>query len=246
MRIFKTQSAVPDHSRRLRSPVVVFAMLIIAAIVFCLFNAQPILSAAKSVRTEPGRTVALAVAEPLADVSSFLLLDRPREFADDLSGRHSIEEIIVPVEETRASTTPTSGDTATSLSFVAELTGTAQVPPVDTAASGRLTLTLAADGESMDFVLEVTGITAPRSADMHQGAAGEIGPIVATVYSGPVVMGTFSGTLASGVVGPGDLTGPLEAGSISDLATLIRSGEIYVVVETVENPGGQIRGSLVE
>lgn len=60
--------------------------------------------------------------------------------------------------------------------------------------------------------------------------------------------------LSLGLVGPAhavttyttdeDLVGPLAGMTLEDLVALIESGDAYVNVHTVANPGGEIRGQV--
>jgi hypothetical protein len=128
--------------------------------------------------------------------------------------------------------------------FVADLSGSEQVPKVTSSASGHLTCTLLADGASLDFTLEVTNISGVTLARLRQGAAGTSGPVVATIYGGPTKSGIFTGELASGTLKAADLSGPLAGKTIADLVGLITTGQIYVNVGTTKNTNGEIRGQV--
>jgi hypothetical protein len=91
----------------------VFVAMIIALLGGSLLNAQGILRTAERQQLGTGRTVALAFAEPLASVSSFLRIDAPREAIDETLGRELPSrdvEITLPVDTT---TTTLAGQPAT-------------------------------------------------------------------------------------------------------------------------------------
>jgi hypothetical protein len=141
-----------------------------------------------------------------------------------------------------ASTTSTTGAPALS-TYTAELTGDAEIHPVSTSATGTLTLTVAFDGSSVDYVLKVSDITDVSVARLHEGKAGASGETIFTLYDNPR-SGAFSGTLAQGSFTAADLVGPLKGKTIEDLVTMILADSIYLNVGTSTNKEGEIRGQL--
>lgn len=141
---------------------------------------------------------------------------------------------------TTSSTTAASG----SLVYQAQLSGAGQVPAVDTAATGTLTLTVAADRSRVAYVLSVKDIRNLTVARLHQGKAGQVGATIATLYPGPTKTGTFTGVLASGSFTSSTLSGPLAGKSISNLVALLDSGSVYLNIGTTAHRSGEIRGQL--
>jgi len=130
---------------------------------------------------------------------------------------------------------------AQSRNFTAHLTGDAEVPVVDTRATGQVHLRLENDG--LHFKLIVANIEGVRQAHIHVGPPDENGPVVAFLF-GPVEPGGRSnGPLAEGVIRSGDVIGPI-SGDFQALLHALRTGNAYVNVHTASNPGGEIRGQI--
>jgi len=132
--------------------------------------------------------------------------------------------------------------------FRTHLTGSEEVPPVETSAQGQAIFQLSNDGESLHYKLIVANLVNTLQAHIHVGPAGEIGPVVAFLYPDApppqLIPGAFSGVLAQGVITDGDLIGPLAGMSLDDLIEAFEDGLAYVNVHTVANPVGEIRGQL--
>ena len=138
------------------------------------------------------------------------------------------------------------GGTGTTLaaSFTARLIGANTVPPVETASAGRLTMTVAPDGSSVAFRLEIDGLTNATSAGIYEGQPGRVGQLVLPLYDGPTKTGPFVGVLAEGPVVAADLTGSLQGKTLTDLIALIEAGDTYVSVANTSYPNGAIRGRV--
>jgi hypothetical protein len=152
---------------------------------------------------------------------------------------------------------PSSSSTSSSGKvFSTRLTGDNEVPPVDTAATGRITLSGNSQENALDYQLSLSNLNGiVTSAHVHRGNVGTNGPIVANLK----VVGAFAGASASASGGEGsamtststggtitaaDLKGPLAGKQVSDLIKLIEDGKAYVNVHTDQNPDGEIRGQL--
>lgn len=122
--------------------------------------------------------------------------------------------------------------------FNIALQGAQEVPPVTTTATGTFQGTLS--GNSMTYTLTATG-SALTMAHFHQGAAGANGPVVAFLF-GPNQAGVDS-INESGTITVEDLSGPLQ-GNWDGFVAALDSGQIYVNVHSVANPGGEIRGQV--
>lgn len=110
----------------------VFVAMIIALLGGALLNAQGILRTAERQELGTGRTVALAFAEPLAAVSSFLQIDAPREAIDSALGRElpgRDVEITLPVTPT--TTTVAGQSTATTTTTTPDLRTVTAGDPLD-------------------------------------------------------------------------------------------------------------------
>ena len=133
--------------------------------------------------------------------------------------------------------------------FKARLSGDEEVPAVETVAHGGAKLKLSKDGDELTFKLRASRIVDVAQAHIHCGAEGVNGPIAVFLYSGPVV--TPHGILSRGTLTAADLIAlpdsPACPGGIATFDQLIakmRSGDAYVNVHTVVNPGGEMRGQV--
>lgn len=149
---------------------------------------------------------------------------------------------------TTISTTTTSTTTTLDLTptFVAQLTGAEAIPAVTTDATGTLTLTVAEDGASVDYVFEVSNLSDVTVARLRVGAAGATGDEILAIFQGPTIVGSFSGVVAEGSFTAAQFVdpGPLAGKTIADFVALIESGTVYLNVGTVTNRNGELRGQL--
>jgi hypothetical protein len=143
--------------------------------------------------------------------------------------------------KTSTTATPAAGEERT---YTAQLSGSEMVPPVSTEATGVASFTVDATGTHVRFSLSVSNLTDPDSSRVHQGAQGSTGPGVVILLSGRFGEGVFTGTVASGSFDASAFIGPLKGKTIADFVALIESGQAYVSVGTVTNPGGEIRGQI--
>jgi hypothetical protein len=126
--------------------------------------------------------------------------------------------------------------------FIASnMTGAKEVPPVNSMASG--TATLVNNQTFIDYDLSVSDLYNATSAHIHQGKAGENGPIVVTLYKtadpSPGLFGGYSGNITSSM-----LEGPLKGQQLSALVDLMSNGQAYVNVHTIKNKNGEIRDQV--
>ena len=132
---------------------------------------------------------------------------------------------------------------AMTFNFTTHLSGENEVPPNDSQATGQVIVKISKDETSVYYKLIVANLDNPVAAHFHWAPAGTNGGVVVPLYSG-APNGVFNGVLAEGTITAENLRGVLEGGTISDLATQIRDGLIYVNVHTPALPGGELRGQL--
>src|SRR6266487_5446951 len=122
--------------------------------------------------------------------------------------------------------------------FSAKLSGSNEVPPVNTAGSGVADFQLSADGKSLDYQVNLTKMNSVMAVHIHSGKPGQTGDPVAGLFnpsmSGPPT-GLVNGQLTKGTITSTDLVGSLAGKQISDLVNLIKSGSAYVNVHTSNN-----------
>ena len=117
--------------------------------------------------------------------------------------------------------------------LVAKLTGSHEVPPVSTSASGSARVTVV--GGALFYQVVLSGLPAPTAVDISLGAIGANGPIVFAI---PVGAGVLSGELGAANLAP-------SAGlSFDQAVAAILAGGSYVNVHSAAAPGGEIRGQL--
>ena len=112
------------------------------------------------------------------------------------------------------------------MKFTTEMTGTAAVPPTDSAATGTAEVTLDTEAKSVTWVYTHTGL----SGDMT--AAHIHGPATATEAAPPVI-DTTTETMKG--------TAPITDAQAAELI----AGKYYLNVHTEKFPDGEIRGQLV-
>jgi len=119
----------------------------------------------------------------------------------------------------------------------ASLAGANETPPNQSAGTGTASFTV--NGTSVQFSLDVSGLTGVTAAHIHSGAAGTAGPVRVTLFSGPQT-GAVTGMLVQGSFSTNNVTGI----TFDQLLTEMRSGAAYVNVHTLTFPAGEIRGQL--
>lgn len=131
--------------------------------------------------------------------------------------------------------------------FESHLSGSEEIPPVQTSANGTLKATIPHGEGSFDYVLRVNANNV-TGAHFHCGARWENGPVVVPLFEGTAR--NVNGVLAEGKINMSSL---LEGAkncstridSVEHLVQAMRDGKIYVNVHTTNNPNGEVRGQLV-
>jgi len=132
---------------------------------------------------------------------------------------------------------------STTIHFDAKMTGKNEVPPHETTATGTATFT-AIGTNSITYTVHVKNMQMVTAAHIHQGKAGENGPVVAVLYTTTTPSAMTNGELAKGTITATNLEGPLAGKQITDLISMIQSGGAYANVHTTANPMGEIRGQI--
>ena len=126
-----------------------------------------------------------------------------------------------------------------SVTYTAQMNGTAATPANTEKATGTATLTLA--GNQLRYTITVQGLSGPATAaHIHLGKVGVSGPPVYTF----TIKKIADGTLAEGSV---DLTKDVSKGVSGDsLKVLLNNGNAYVNVHTAAHGAGEIRGQVAK
>ena len=106
------------------------------------------------------------------------------------------------------------------------LTGGNEVPPVNTTAAGKGSISVADDG-TVSGSVKTTGVTGTM-AHIHVGAAGKNGPVIMPLTQGA----------------DGEWTVPAGTKLSAEHLKSYKSGELYVNVHSEANKGGEIRAQL--
>jgi|GEM_PF-1120420 hypothetical protein len=140
---------------------------------------------------------------------------------------------------------PTSQQQQQTQDYDANLTGSMQVPPITTNATGLAELELNDDGDEISYDIQVEDIEGATQAHIHQGSEGENGDVVVSLFNSTEPTDVNDGTLEDGDFTSEDFVGPLQGQNMSALVELMDNGQAYVNVHTEANPDGEIRGTIV-
>lgn len=141
--------------------------------------------------------------------------------------------------------------------YSASLSGSAEIPSVNTQASGEAIFesnaqaaalgsaaAAASSGNEIAYAINLQNIDEITAAHIHMGNSDENGPIIVTLFDPEDPSDEINGELVSGTIISQNLEGPLEGSQISDLVDLFDTEEAYVNVHTLDNPNGEIRGTI--
>lgn len=136
---------------------------------------------------------------------------------------------------------------STTVTYTAQLTGGAEVPPVTTSATGSATLTLTADRKlTINLTSSGYGSNVTMAHIHGPAAAGANAGIVLDLMSAspPLVAG---GTTAAfnGTINLATAASPLLRVSADSLIAFMNSGRAYLNIHTATRGGGEIRGQIV-
>ncbi len=121
---------------------------------------------------------------------------------------------------------------AAPVSFKVQLSGSQQVPPVQTAATGTADLTYDPSSRMLSWTITYSGVTgAVTMVHMH-------GPAAAGKNASPQIWLTQKGSpVASPIKGKATLT--------PEQAKQFEAGEWYINVHTDSHPAGELRGQVM-
>lgn len=128
---------------------------------------------------------------------------------------------------------------AEELKFMADLTGAAEVPAVETEAMGMAAVTVDTEAMTVTWTLAHQGLSGdPVAGHFH-------GPASAEETAPPVVDLTVDAEETEGEAVPADIAAGSSAITEEGLQQL-RDGMWYVNIHTEANPDGEIRGQVTE
>lgn len=117
------------------------------------------------------------------------------------------------------------------------LTGSNAVPPTGSQATGSATFDIS--GDSVQFTIQVNGITGVTLAHLHAGAPAGSGPVAVQLFTNSGT-GPIDGTLTSDSFAQGDIRGM----SFDELVDQMRAGHVYLDIHTLTFPDGEVRGQV--
>ena len=119
--------------------------------------------------------------------------------------------------------------------FLATLTGSQEVPPVSTNATGKVEVTLDEGNKTIELTGEVKDLSSEiTAAHIHQAPAGNNGGVIF-----PLTIDTSNDATKKSA----ELSGSFVVND-SQIAELKANG-LYVNVHSLNNPGGEVRGQLI-
>ena len=127
------------------------------------------------------------------------------------------------------------------------LTGTSEVPPVNTVATGLADFRISDNNSTLRYRVNLTGLNNVTGAHIDLGKTGQNGQIVVDLFQ----IGfskhkkTSYGMILRGNITDSTLKGRLKGKTILDLLTAIEMGDIYINVHSKSHPNGEIRGQLL-
>ena len=152
----------------------------------------------------------------------------------------TVEAEGISVDENGELVLPQAGQT-----FLAFMTGGQEVPPVVTDTTGLAVVLVNDDSSEASFALKVNDGKAVIVSHIHCAAAGVDGPAVAflsgEVPGGHNVNGWW---IINAALTDANIVNTACGSNLKELAIEMASGNAYVNVHTVANPGGEVRGQL--
>src|SRR5919107_2198712 len=125
--------------------------------------------------------------------------------------------------------------------FGFNLTGSEEVPPVQTNATGMAEISAyTVAGDSITYSVNAMNIQGVTAGHIHLGKPGENGPIVFTMFKYDPPRNEVSET---GTITADKLEGQMAGKRVFDVALAGSNGSLYMNIHTVENPNGEIRGT---
>ncbi len=123
--------------------------------------------------------------------------------------------------------------------FTADLSGGAQVPPVDVEGTGEATVTISDDESTVSWEITYSGLTGDAAAGhIHIGPVDGTGPVM-------IPFATVTATGSSGSFAAADYaTGEGLPADWAGVLAAIRDGNTYVNIHTAANQAGENRGQL--
>ena len=112
--------------------------------------------------------------------------------------------------------------------FTAIMSGSNEVPPVDTSATGYTSFRTAANNTVIKYKVNVTGISNVTGAHIDFGKAGANGDIIVDLLKDSKKNLIKQGMAIRGNITDADLVGPLKGKTFAELISTMKNGDTYV------------------
>ena len=128
--------------------------------------------------------------------------------------------------------------------FTAIMSGSNEVPPVDTSATGYTSFRTAANNTVIKYKVNVTGISNVTGAHIDFGKVGANGDIIVDLLKDSKKNLIKQGMAIRGNITDADLVGPLKGKTFAELISTMKNGDTYVNIDTPIQLNGEIRGQI--
>jgi hypothetical protein len=128
--------------------------------------------------------------------------------------------------------------------FTSIMSGSNEVPPVNTNTTGYTSFRTATNDTVIKYKVNVTGISDATGAHIHIGKTGANGDIIVDLLKDSKKNPTKLGMVVRGNITGADLTGPMKGKTFAELISTMKNGDTYVNVHTQNHPSGEIRGQI--
>ncbi len=140
---------------------------------------------------------------------------------------------------------PTGIAAADEETFRARLTGDQEVPPVDTAMTGKVKIQFDEAFSEAEFTLTVNDGVRVQQAHIHCAPAGVNGPIIIFLAGFHAPGWDVDGKWISNArFTNANIVNTACGTTLAEIAESMRNGNTYANVHTVAHPGGEIRGVI--
>jgi hypothetical protein len=126
--------------------------------------------------------------------------------------------------------------------FKANLSGENEVPPVTSAADGKVKIKVKDD--TIKSEINVTGISDITGAHIYTGNKSENGEAIVDLLKSGNKSETGGRIIIQGEIDPADFEGPMTGKSLTDLQSAMATEGTYVNLLTSDHPDGEIRGQI--
>ena len=128
--------------------------------------------------------------------------------------------------------------------FTAIMSGSNEVPPVDTSAAGYTSFRTVANNTVIKYKVNVTGISNVTGAQIDFGKVGANGDMIVDLLKDGKKNLIKQGMAIRGNITDADLVGPLKGKTFAELISTLKNGDTYVNIHTPTQLNGEIRGQI--